>query len=349
MKQEKFLEKARSVHGYRYQYPTLGEKVMQKDIIDVQFEGEIYKQKVLKHFIGRRPEKKTIKKTTEEFIANSKKMWGEKYDYSLTEYRDARTKVKIIHDGIVYEQFPNSHLTGYPVEGFLDQKIFIQKAKNKWGEKYDYSLVDFKNANTKVKILLNDAIYEQTPHNHLKYAPERVLRLKTTEEFIGESKVIHDNKYSYERTIYKTDREKLTITCPVHGDFDQVANSHLGGSGCKSCNESFGEKKIAKFLNKNSINHIRQHRFDDCRGVKYPLPFDFYIPSGGICIEFDGIQHFQPIPYFGGIPTYETLKINDKIKSDYCEENYINLIRIRYDEENIEKILRENLKILIKK
>lgn len=344
MKQEKFLEKARSIHGYRYQYPTLGEKVMQMDIIDVQFEGEIYKQRVLKHFIGNRPERKTIKKTTEEFITNSKKIWGEKYDYSLTEYKDARTKLKIIHNGIVYEQFPNSHLIGYPVEGFLDQNIFIQKSKNKWGEKYDYSLVDFKNANTKVKILLNGIIYEQTPHNHLKYAPEKAIRLKTGEDFINESKIIHENKYSYENSIYKNDREKLIITCPKHGDFTQRPNHHLKGVGCPTCNESQGEKKIAKFLNKHKINFLRQHRFKDIINLR----FDFYIPSAGTCIEFDGIQHFQPIPYFGGIPTYETLKTNDKIKSDYCEENYINLIRIRYDEQNIEKILQENLKILIK-
>ena len=50
------------------------------------------------------------------------------------------------------------------------------------------------------------------------------------------------------------------------------------------------------------------------------------------CIEFDGIQHFKPIKQFGGIEAFEATKINDKIKSDYCEENFINLVRIKYDE-----------------
>ena len=52
---------------------------------------------------------------------------------------------------------------------------------------------------------------------------------------------------------------------------------------------------------------------------------------------------------FGGIAAYEVLKINDKIKLNYCEDNFINLIIIRYDDEYIEKILYENLKNFIKK
>jgi hypothetical protein len=48
---------------------------------------------------------------------------------------------------------------------------------------------------------------------------------------------------------------------------------------------------------------------------------------------------------FGGSEAYERLKINDKIKNDYCEINYINLIRIRYDQyDNIYSILWQNLK-----
>ena len=189
MKKLKFLEKARNVHGYKYEYPTLSENVMQMDWIDVCLDGVVYKQKVVKHLIGRCPEKKTKQKTTKEFIEQSKEVWGDKYDYSLTEYKDARTKVKIIYDGIVYEQYPNSHLQ-FPVEGFLNQEIFIEKAKRRHGNKYDYSLVEFKNSNTKVKIILDGVIYDQTPHNHLKYSPEFRL-IKTQDEFISKSNVIH--------------------------------------------------------------------------------------------------------------------------------------------------------------
>lgn len=345
MKKEKFLEKARSVHGYKYSYPDLPDVVMQNDYIKVLFNQKVYEQKVLKHIKGSRPELKTINKTTEEFIAEAIEVWGDKYDYSLLEYKNARTKVKIIYDEIIYEQLPNSHLAGYPVEGYLDQDIFIQKAIKKWGNKYDYSQVNFKNANTKVQIIFNGDTYIQTPHNHLKYAPERRNSKKTTAEFIEESIKIHGElRYLYDKVVYQSDREKVIITCPKHGEFNQRPNQHLRGAGCPSCKESKGEKEISKFLDKYKINYNRQHIFVDCRNI-YNLPFDFYIPSKRTCIEFDGEQHFLPLSFFGGQVAFDKLKINDKIKNDYCEDNYINLIRIRYDQiEDIYQILWNNLK-----
>jgi hypothetical protein len=349
MKKSKFLEKAREKHGYKYQYPDLPEIVMQNDYINVLYDGVIYRQKVLKHFKGSRPELKTLNKTTEEFIREAIDIWGDKYDYSMLEYKNARTKVKIIYDDIVYEQYPNSHINGYPVEGYLDQDVFIQKSIKKWGNKYDYSLVKFKNANTKVEILFNGDIYYQTPHNHLKYAPEKRLFKKTTTQFIEESIKIHGEfRYLYDKVIYNNDRERVIITCPIHGDFNQRPNQHIRGVGCPSCNESKGEKEISKFLDKYNIRYTRQHKFSDCKNI-FQLPFDFYITSIRTCIEFDGEQHFTPLSFFGGQEALEKLKINDKIKNDYCEDNYINLIRIRYDQfEDIYSILWENLSNYIK-
>jgi hypothetical protein len=62
------------------------------------------------------------------------------------------------------------------------------------------------------------------------------------------------------------------------------------------------------------------------------------------CIEFDGKQHYEPMDFFGGLKAYESLRLNDKIKTDYCENNYINFIRIRYDKyDSIEEILNNNI------
>ena len=340
MTKQIFLEKARKKHGYKYNYINLPNIVMQTDYIELEYENRLYKQRVVKHLKGNCPEKKTYNKDNSLFIETSKKIWGDKYDYSLTEYINARTKVKIIHDGIIYQQLPNSHLK-YPVEGYLDNDVFLQKAYKKWGNKYDYSLVNFKTANTKIKIILDGVIYEQTAHNHLKYGPERLNKKKTNNQFIEESNRIHDFLFDYTKTIYKTDREKVKITCKLHGDFTQLPNSHLRGRGCPSCSESKGEKSIAKFLNKFKINFDRQKKFKDCKNI-HELPFDFYIPSLRMIIEFDGKQHYEPMDFFGGEKAFERLKLNDKIKNDYCEDNYINLIRIKYTNiENIENILKK--------
>jgi very-short-patch-repair endonuclease len=343
MTKNEFLTRARNIHGYKYEYPSLPNKIQSNEDVEILYNNVLYKQKVVKHILlGRCPEKNTPSKTTEQFIEEAKKVWGkEKYDYSLVNYRGALKKVKIIYNNIVYEQVATSHIRGIAPEIRMNQEAFIYKATNKWLNKYDYSLVEYSHCKSKVKILYNGVIYEQTPEQHLICAPENIklAKRKTTEQFILEANIIHDNKYSYNKTNYIKNQIKVTIICPIHGDFDQIPLSHIKGSGCSLCYESKGEKAIAKLLNKLEINFNRQKKFSECKNV-YELPFDFYITSKRMCIEFDGIQHHEPLDFFGGQEAFEKLKINDEIKNRYCEDNYINLIRIKYNEFNdIEKIL----------
>lgn len=350
MTKSKFLERAREIHGYKYEYPSLGDKVLSNDDIDIIHNGVLYKQKVVKHILlGRCPEKNTPKKDTYQFIENCKKIWGDKYDYSLVEYSGALNKVKIIFEGIIFEQVAVSHISGQAPEKHLNQESFIRKCIEKHGNRYDYSLVKFVSGKIAVMIGYNGTFYLQKPYHHLSgKRPENISLSvrKTTRKFIIESNLVHDYKYNYDKTDYVKNNIKVIITCPIHGDFLQNPLSHIQGCGCSNCNESKGEREVAKFLNSHSITYNRQHKFEGCKNI-FQLPFDFYIPSIRACIEFDGIQHFQPMEFFGGLKAYESLKINDKIKSDYCEEEYIDLIRIRYDDD-IYKILWDNLKTHIK-
>jgi len=59
-------------------------------------------------------------------------------------------------------------------------------------------------------------------------------------------------------------------------------------------------KRIRNILKDNNIEYISQKKFDNCKYFR-PLPFDFYLPNYNICIEFNGIQHHEPISFFGGI------------------------------------------------
>jgi len=351
MNKNEFLDKARDKHGYKYQYLNLTDKILSTDDIELEYNGAKYTQKVCKHLMGRCPEKNIPRKTTSKFIEECKNTWGDKYDYSLVEYSGALKKIKIIYDGLIYEQDAVSHLSGQAPEKNLTKESFIKKSIKKHGDKYDYSLVNYVSGDTVVLIGYKGIFYLQKPYHHLSGSCPENAKLavrKTTRKFVIESNIVHDFKYNYDKTNYVRNQLKVTITCPIHGDFTQTPLSHIQGSGCPYCNESRGEFEIAKFLKKYNINYSRQHKFPDCRNI-FELPFDFYIASAGMVIEFDGLQHFQPVEHFGGIKAYEALKINDKIKSDYCEENYINLIRIKYTEfESIEKILLNNLSVFIK-
>jgi len=232
-----FLDKARNTHGYKYNYIELSNKIKLTDKINIEFNGVVFKQTVSKHLMGRCPEKKIDKKTTEDFISEAVKVWGGKYDYSLVEYKGSLNIVKIIFDGVVYEQRASSHLEGM--------------------------------------------------------APE----FRKTEESIIR---------------------------------DSIRES-----------DSIGENEISKFLNKYKMTYNKKYKIDN-------IEFDFFLPSIRTCIEFDGIQHFQIIKEYGQ-DFFDKTKIIDTLKEDYCEDNYISLIRIRYDQiDDIYRILWDNLKENIK-
>jgi len=108
--------------------------------------------------------------------------------------------------------------------------------------------------------------------------------------------------------------------------------------------ESKGEHKIRNYLIEQKIKYNLQKKFDDCKNVR-PLPFDFYIPKYNILIEFNGIQHYEPINHFGGEEKLKIQKQNDEIKKKFAKENGYNLIVISYEkEDSIYKILDKYFK-----
>ena len=332
----RFIHESIKVHGNKYNYSKTVFINMNTRVI-VIFDDIEYLQTPSKNLLGRCPEKDKKLRTTKEFIDESREIWGYKYDYSLVNYKGSHIDVLIKYKNKIYKQKPAVHLSGYNCENayIKNTKDFIKKAIEKHGDKYDYSLVEYRGIDKKVKIIYNDILYYQKAGTHL-YSNgliENVIKKKTNNQFINESNIIHDYKYSYSNTDYKNNQTKVIITCVIHGDFLQVPTSHLQGTGCPNCIESRGEKEIYKYLDKKNISYYRQHKFDDCKNLR-KLPFDFYIPSIRTCIEFDGKQHYEPMSFFGGIEAYEKLKTNDKIKNEYCEDNYIDLVRIKYDSIN---------------
>lgn len=91
------------------------------------------------------------------------------------------------------------------------------------------------------------------------------------------------------------------------------------------------KKKLEFFLESFNINYLPQYKFNNCKN-KLKLPFDFYLPDFNICIEFNGIQHYKVVEHFGGVQGFNSRKINDKIKREYCLLNNIPLIIIKYND-----------------
>ena len=285
----------------------------------------------------------TKKLTTEEFINKAKDIHGDKYDYSKVEYVNNKTKVCIIcpEHGEFY-QTPRDHLNGSGCKKCFDNlkrgkkrqlttKEFIEKAKLIHGEKYDYSAVKYVNNSSKILIICHEhGEFLQTPNDHLSGCGCKKCSIinksnkikSTTDIFIKNANLVHNNKYDYSKVNYINNRTKICIICPEHGEFWQTPHSHLNGRGCPHCNESHMENEIENILNENKIKYILHER----KIFKNRLELDFYMPEYKIAIECQGLQHFSPIKYFGGNEDFEKRKKNDELKKFLCEQNGIRLI-----------------------
>lgn len=195
---EEFIEKARLVHGNKYNYSLvdyIGSQIKVKIICP---DHGVFEQVPSSHLRGTRCQKcgfKSLSNTksmdTKEFIERAKKINGNKYDYSKTEYIRSFKKVTItcyIHGD--FKQRPAKHLVGYGCYKCGVLKVsesiksttekFVQKAKQVHGDKYDYSLVDYIGNKRNVKIICSKhSVFEQKPDVHLSGA--------------GCIKCVHDN------------------------------------------------------------------------------------------------------------------------------------------------------------
>jgi hypothetical protein len=98
---------------------------------------------------------------------------------------------------------------------------------------------------------------------------------------------------------------------------------------------SVGEKIISSILVSNNIQHNMQYTFDDCKDNR-PLPFDVAVFSDNKLqglIEYQGVQHFVPINYYGGEKALKQTQKRDQIKRKYCIKNNIPLLILSYKDD----------------
>ena len=298
---------------------------------------------------------------TEIFIQKAKAVHGNKYDYSLVEYINSATKIKIIcpiHG--IFEQTPNNHLRkrSCPYCANRDKKDtnwFIQKANAVHGNKYDYSLVEYKNAKEKIKIICPiHGVFEQEPDPHLRGqgCPKCGSlfnlnnKLKKQEKiFFTKVKKLHPD-FDYSLVKYRGLDTKVKIICKNNHLFEQTPYKHLFRlQGCPICNASSGEQLIISWLNSNGYKNAFyfQYFFEDCKD-KNPLPFDFYVPEKNLLIEYQGEQHYKQIDHFGGRKEFLSRKHHDWLKRRYARKNNLKLLAIPYwNNKEIGKILGEEL------
>ncbi len=126
----------------------------------------------------------------------------------------------------------------------LTTEEFVSKSHVIHGKKYDYSATNYEKSSLKICIYCpKHGNFTQTPNNHLKGkgCPKCKFELlakdrrHTVPEFIEKANKIHKLKYSYPELNYVNGKLKISVLCPYHGMFSQIAQDHLSGHGCPSC------------------------------------------------------------------------------------------------------------------
>lgn len=158
---------------------------------------------------------------------------------------------------------------------------------------------------------------------------------------------IYDYSMSYVNKVtgnieYTNIDDKVRIICPIHGIFKQIAYDHRNGKGCTYCVESEGSLQTWKYLETIEViggkkGYKREKKYPDLKYVDQ-LRFDFYLKKFNALIEFNGEQHYFPVLCWGGQDAFLKRQICDQMKVQYCKDNNIPLLTIKYNDNIKEKI-----------
>jgi len=251
----------------------------------------------------------TKKKTQSQFLDEAKEIHGERYDYSLVEYRSTSTNIKIIcRTHGVFEQTPGSHLNGSGcnrcARKLVGSKIklspdeFKRRATEVHDGLFDYSKADYQGLARNVEVICKEhGSFFTKPFNHLRgagcvrcayEAKGLSRRAKLAGTFIEAARAVHGNLYDYSLVEYDHSKANVTIKCKEHGEFSQLANSHLNGHGCQKCGKkiSVPEVEIADYIESLGIRVLRNRKrlFADSN-----FEADIVVPDKKIVIEYDGL------------------------------------------------------------
>jgi hypothetical protein len=155
----------------------------------------------------------------------------------------------------------------------LTRKEFIADAKSIHGDKYDYSKFVYNGWDKEGCIIcdLHGSFYK-TPNYHLrgwgcKTCKTLIKAKQALTKFIIKARKIHGDKYSYLKFVYVATDNKSTITCSIHGDFEQTPTRHLSGRGCRSCGNliAFAKQRstLDEFIAKARFIHGDEYSYSN--------------------------------------------------------------------------------------
>lgn len=295
--------------------------------------------------------KKNINIRKNNFIIKSNIIHNNKYDYSLVQYVNSLTNVKIIcpiHG--VFELVPGKHVMGrgcqecgqnkrrnaklYTNEQFVN---IVNKIHN---NQYIYTDMKYRGSRYKIDIMCpTHGIFSIWPNSHMKGQGCSICKgnRRDTKTFVEEVAHIHNNQYDYSLVNYVDTITPVVIICKSHGKFIQTPKSHLRGNGCPSCWKGNFSKIALKWLDiiseKENINI--QHALN---GGEYIIPGTKF-RIDGYCKETNTVYEFYGDAFHGNPMIFGK---NEKCHP-FNDISAIELYKSTIERENIIKKLGYNI------
>lgn len=358
---DQVIEKLKENYGDKFQYDKvnyINSRTSIKLICPTHGEFDVYGNEALRGN-AKCPKCLHIYTNKEEFIKEAEKKFPNKFNYDKVQYVNKITPVTITckKHGYFIQQprlflqskfgcaqcAKEAKIKSKPKK-LTDEELRMKKQKD-WidycaklhNNKYDYSQVNYISSTEKVEIIcpIHGSFY-QIPSSHKrgvgcpKCAREltKTKIIKSQEQFEKEARAVHGDLYEYGQ--YNGMQNNMTIICKQHGSFTCTPHNHIYGKcGCPICKASHGEVLVYNWLTKNDIPFTRQYPLII---ENQQLYLDFYIKYKNLIyvIEYNGIQHYLPVEYFGGKLRLEKQQIRDQRLRDYCKINDIRLLELPY-------------------
>lgn len=225
--------------------------------------------------------------TVEKFLTRSREAHGDRYEYDVASYSQAKNPVRIkCAEHGWFEQEAGRHMRGAGCRKCADVLIsinragtldnFLSKSREVHGDKYDYSRAVYKRSNIKVTIICPDhGEFDQLPNTHMQGsgcpACGRYRSIESRslgfDEFVARSREVHGDRFEYAKGSYVNMNTNATIICKHHGEFKQLPRDHSRGHGCPVCHmESIGRwntTPLESFVEKANAVHGNRFTYSD--------------------------------------------------------------------------------------
>jgi len=314
-KVEKQLKRFADKHGTKYEYPDIFEsyKNTRTKIKIICPEHGAFTQLPANHGMGQGcpkcgdlilPPQNEVRcwDTVEKKF---REKHGDKYTYIKDTYINAREKMTIVcpvHGR--FEQTPASHLIGGCKKCGYDNRIKpwaeVEKMFRKvHGDRYQYNSSTYQKCEVNMTIICPEhGSFLQTPNNHRSGQGCRKCGLKAKnskntnpwEKMHDKFIKLHGDLYTYKPNTYTKTKNKMTIVCPTHGEFEQTPDGHAAGKGCHICaaskRRSKGEDELMAF-----VKSIKQNAEQSNDIILKPQEIDIFVPDLSVGIEYCGEYH----------------------------------------------------------